>query len=520
MSDERASDRGASTDAIDVIVVGGGPVGVATALLCTRRGLRTVLVERDHEVHDLPRAVVMDDEIQRVFQAAGVFDGLREITSPMLGAEFVDAAGERIIGIEITEDMEFANLHHPVVRYHQPQLEAFLRSCALEAGVELRLGVEMVDLDAGTGADGHGDGAWIDVRPLGSDAATEPERLHARWIVAADGASSPTRRTLGVPRDDQGFDQEWLVIDVELTTYDADQPDAAGLSRFTQQWCDPARPVTYVPGFGRLRRWEFQLLPGETREEITRPERVWELLAPWLTPAQGRLVRGVVYRFHATVAGTMRVGRVFLAGDAAHQMPPFLGQGLCSGVRDAANLAWKLDLVARGLANEAFLDTYDAERRPHAAALVAHAADTGRLIDALSGRGGEDGEDGSGPNLDDAYGGQRPFPHLTTGWLWGAHPMVGRQLPQPVVDGRPLDDLLGPTTVLLTAGGTELPDAVRDRWAALDARHLDLPAGVIHEFVLPVGAVAVVRPDRYVAGIATNDTELAELTDTLLEAIA
>ncbi len=170
---------------------------------------------------------------------------------------------------------------------------------------------------------------------------------------------------------------------------------------------------------------------------MVEPTRVWELLEGWLTPDDADLVRAVVYRFHATVADAMRVGRVFLAGDAAHQMPPFLGQGLCSGIRDAANLAWKLRLVDDGLAGDALLDTYGDERLPHAAGVVEHAVDTGRLIDELSGRAPQQ------TGLDAAYGGSRPFPILRHGMLFGDHPSVGRQLPQPTVDGQPLDELLG-----------------------------------------------------------------------------
>ena len=153
---------------------------------------------------------------------------------------------------------------------------------------------------------------------------------------------------------------------------------------------------------------------------MTDPDTVWRLLTPWLSPDEAHIVRAVVYRFHATVASTMRSGRIFLAGDAAHQMPPFLGQGLCSGVRDAANLSWKFASVKAGVAGEALLDTYDAERRPHAAGVVAHAADTGRTIDQLSGRGD------TGADLENAYGGQRPFPHLTAGFVAGDHPFTGR----------------------------------------------------------------------------------------------
>jgi 3-(3-hydroxy-phenyl)propionate hydroxylase len=264
-----------------------------------------------------------------------------------------------------------------------------------------------------------------------------------------------------------------------------------------------------VPGHARYRRWEFQLQPGETREEMSADDTVWKLLSSWITPDDARLVRSVVYRFHATVAASMRAGRVFLAGDAAHQMPPFLGQGLCAGVRDAANLSWKLELVAAGRAGDRLLDSYDAERRPHAAGVVAHAVDTGRLIDSLAGRPVE------GVGLESAYGGQRPFPHLTSGLLAGDHPFTGRQFVQPRIDGRGFDERLGSGFAIVTAAATRLPEAALARWSALGAtvvEYADLPPDIV-----PVDGAAIVRPDRYVAAITASPDAFITHTEQLFE---
>ena len=471
----------------DVLVVGGGPVGVMTALLLARRGFAVRVLERDPEVYDLPRAIVMDDEIQRVFQNAGVIEGLRAITTPLQGAEFVKPNGERIIGVEIPADATFALGHHPTVTYYQPQLEAFMRDAAIEADVDLRLGVEV------TGIEQDGD-------RVVADTSTGPHT--ARWLVAADGASSPIRKQLGISFVDQGFDQGWLVLDVRL------RRPVPTLSPFVQQICDPDRPTTYVVGHGDYRRWEFQLQPGESRDEMVTDERVWELLAPWLTTDDAELVRAVVYRFHATVADLMRSGRIFLAGDAAHQMPPFLGQGLCSGIRDSANLAWKLRMVDDGLADDTLLDTYGAERLPHAAGVVAHAVDTGRLIDELSGRAP------ASTGLDAAYGGDRPFPILEHGIRVGDHPATGRQLPQPTIDGRPLDERLG-TGFAVVTDSKHIADAAEARWGHL-ATVVVVPAGTM-PLALPPGGAVIVRPDRYVAAVAHDVAELTASSDALFQ---
>lgn len=423
-----------------------------------------------------------------------MLDGLLAITDPVPGAEFVSPTGERIIGIDLPADAPWPLGLHPVVAYYQPELEAFFRDSAVTGGVDLRLGVEVTAVAQDT------DGVTAEVvHPDGST-----ETLRAGWLIAADGASSPIRKSLGIAFEDQGFDQDWLVVDVELTA-DGD----AGLPTHVRQICDPARPVTFVPGHARYRRWEFQLQPGETRDEMSTDARVWDLLRPWLGPDQARLVRAVVYRFHATVAATMRSGRIFLAGDAAHQMPPFLGQGLCAGVRDAANLSWKLAAVRDGRAGDALLDSYDIERRPHAAGVVAHAVDTGRLIDTLSGRAGES------PDLDSAYGGQRPFPHLTSGVLAGDHPLVGRQAPQPRLDGVLLDESLGDGWALLLGPEADAAAPEVTTWAGRGARIVRLPEGAAPDVLLPPTGVMVVRPDRYIAAVASTAADLGPLTAEL-----
>jgi len=447
----------------DVVVVGGGPVGVTVALLVARRGLTARVLERTTDVYHLPRAVVMDDEVQRILQGARLLDGLAAITTPLLGAEYVATDGTRLMGFDVPGPVVGPLGHHPVVCFDQPELEAWLRAEAVAAGVDLRLGVP-VD---GVGQDEAG--AWADAGG---------ERHVARWVVAADGAGSPTRKGLGIPFVDQGYDQEWLVVDLEVG-------DDVALPHLVQQVCDPVRPVTYVPGHGRYRRWEFQLQEGDD------PSAPWDLLAPWIDPAHAELRRTAVYRFHATVAERFRSGRVFLAGDAAHQMPPFLGQGLCAGLRDAANLAWKLQAVAEGRAGDRLLDTYDQERRPHAAGVVAHAVEAGRLIDRLAGRSDAEADHAAG------YGGDRPFPHLVDGIRWGDHDLTGRQLPQPWLGA---DDALGDGWAVLTRDGSG-PQALGAR---LVASELAGPAGGI-----------VVRPDRYVAAVAASDEDLREALDAL-----
>lgn len=478
----------------DLLVVGGGPVGVAMGLFAVHHGLTATVVERVPEVYNKARAIGMDDEIVRTFQTVGLADEILAISTPIHGAEFVDPDGRRLTGVELPPGTVTPLGHPPMNMYFQPTLEALLRERALDAGVELLLGNDVT----GFGQTDVG----VDVAIRASSGSGSERTISTRWMVGADGASSGVRKQLGIGFVDLGFDQEWLVVDTELT---AD----VELSRLAQQICDPARPTTFVPGHDRNRRWEFQVQPDDDRDEIATHDRVWELLAPWINPGNAAITRTVVYRFHATVAAGMRAGSVFLAGDAAHQMPPFLGQGLCSGFRDVANLVWKLRAVDEGWASDRLLDTYDIERRPHVTGLAEHACDTGRLIDQLSGRVDSD------VRTDSGYGGSRPFPRLTTGIIEGDHPMVGRQLPQPTIDGLRFDERLGPGFSVVCDDGAHVGADIRTRWESVGGRVVVAPDALAAIPFAPPGDVIVVRPDRVVAAVVRPD-DLALVTDRLM----
>ncbi|NNF56827.1 MAG: bifunctional 3-(3-hydroxy-phenyl)propionate/3-hydroxycinnamic acid hydroxylase [Rhodothermaceae bacterium] len=338
-------------------------MGSLLANLLGRYGLRVLVLERETAPYALPRAAHLDDEAMRVLQAAGVHEPVLAESRSLDGLDLVTSTGAvllraRKVGAE-DEPYGFAAAH----LIHQPTVERALREGVTRfPTVEVRLGrtVEALAPEA--------DGVALDV--LGPDG---PYTATARYVVGCDGARSTVREAMASPLRGSGFRQRWLVVDVLLTR-------PVGLPDRLLQIADPKRPTTYVPFAEPRRRWEFRLRPGEETDTMTRPESLRALLAAHIDPDAVEIERAAVYTFHDRIAEGWRTGRMLLAGDAAHEMPPFLGQGLCAGIRDVHNLAWKLALVVRGAADPALLDSVEAERRPHVAAVTRLAVRMGRVM--------------------------------------------------------------------------------------------------------------------------------------------
>jgi 3-(3-hydroxy-phenyl)propionate hydroxylase len=345
---------------VDVVVAGYGPVGAVMALLLGRAGLSVAVYEPTTSVYHLPRAAHMDAEVMRVLHEIGVGDDVQAACAPVKGMHFVNAHGDALLRFDVA--------HGAGWMFYQPDVERALRA-GVDAvdDIHVHLAHEVVSFTQ------DADGVDVTVRAVDSDGTAI---VRARYLIGADGARSTIRKQCGTAVDDLQFDQPWLVVDTVLR-----RPVA--LPELVQQICDPARPTTFIPMSGDRRRWEFMLLPGETAGDMEQPERIAELLSPWVTADDAEIVRAVVYTFHAVLASPWRTGRVFLAGDAAHQMPPFLGQGMCSGIRDAHNLAWKLALVERGLADDGLLDSYEVERSPHVRTIIETAVALGGVLQTL-----------------------------------------------------------------------------------------------------------------------------------------
>jgi len=351
----------------DALIVGFGPVGATLANLLARRGLRVGVIESELEIYDKPRALTFDHEVMRVFQACRLAHRIAEFTAPHPGTHYLGVDGRVIKKVESLPP-PYPLAWPPTITFVQPDVERLLREgVAGTSAVDVLLGHRAI------GFTQDGRGVTLTVR---NSRQGEERRLHARVLLACDGANSFVRKQLAVPLEDLGFDERWMVVDARIR-------HPVELPPRSIQYCWPSRPATFVPGPGTLRRWEIKLLPGEQPEEFGHHDNVVRQLSRFADPSCLEIWRSAVYRFHALLARRWRHARVFLLGDACHQTPPFLGQGMCAGIRDAANLAWKLEMVLRHNAPDALLDSYEEERRPHVRSLVATAKEFGQIIGEL-----------------------------------------------------------------------------------------------------------------------------------------
>ena len=344
-----------------VVIVGLGPVGATLAGLLERAGVPVVVLERDRAPHALPRAAHLDDDALRVLDAVGAAEAIVADGRAIDGFRLVDAAGETLIHARKKVRAETGWPAATLV--HQPTVERAVRS-RLGASVDVRTGhaVTHVEQDeSGATVEGQNTNGHF--------------RIRASLVVGCDGARSRVREAMDARLAGGRFEQPWLVIDT-LLKRDVDLP------LDLLQIADARRAATFVPFPGRRRRWEFRLLPGETETQMTRPETIQTLLAPHVDPDALEVERAAVYTFHDLVATPWRRGRLVIIGDAAHQMPPFLGQGIGAGVQDAATLAWMLALVWRGVSDASLLDALEQERRPHVSAVTRLAVRLGRLVSA------------------------------------------------------------------------------------------------------------------------------------------
>jgi flavoprotein hydroxylase len=518
------------TDA-DVLIVGYGPVGQVLSILLAQQGWRVLVLERWPQPYPMPRAVAFDSEAGRILAAAGVGPHLAEFGEPSGEYVWQNAAGDVLLRIEASPT---GRCWWPdSTSMYQPGLEAAL---ARRAGNLPALRVARGRRVTGLSADEGG------VRLTARDADGAEEHFTGRWVVGCDGANSFVREHVDTTVTDLGFAHDWLICDTVFHDRREWRPN-------NLQVCDPERPRTAVSAGPGHRRWEFMRVAGESAEELNSSETAWQLLALFgVTPEQAELQRHALYTFQARMARQWRSGRVLLAGDAVHLMPPFAGQGMCSGFRDAANLAWKLDAVLRGRAGEQLLDTYTAERGAHVQHAITMSVDLGKVICLTDPKAAADRDTSMITARERGLSEGRPraaVQPLTTGLLRRTAkgtriPPAGQLTPQARVARAGLtglfDEVVGVGFVLFTPHDpTELLGDAQRR--ALDSlgTHLVrvLPAGTppesagsdtvvdVDDVYLPYLAESrsvgvLVRPDFYAFGGARDAAGLNDLVDELV----
>ena len=499
---------GTGTDGteVDVVIVGCGPTGATLSLLLAKYGLTTLILERERSIYPLPRAVHFDDQIMRVFQSIGVVEKLEKVVRYNPGMRFVDPTGQLLLDWPRPAGVG-ENGWHTSYRFHQPDLESILRE-KIESNVHARLMVN-VEVSSLEQSDQQVTVGFTD-RQSG-----ESDSVQARYVVGCDGARSIVRKHINEDVEDLGFKERWLVIDVLL------QQEKPELGDFTIQHCGRERPATYVRCPANRRRWEISLKPDDDLNTVTSDESVWDLIGQWLSPHEAIIERRAVYEFRSLIAKQWRDRRILIAGDAAHLTPPFMGQGMCAGIRDVANLSWKLASCcgthgcSDSTKNE-LLDSYQSERIPNVREYIETAIRLGTLINSCS----------TEQSLKQAFGKKEGtekmksiVPRLGVGLGAGDESQRGGWFPQPLLsNGQLLDQTIGLNPVLLISA-TLFADYQRSApndeicIAVISVEQEPALASVLAEY----GAEAVLlRPDRYLLGAANDVSQLQSLINAAL----
>lgn len=530
---ERISPPAPTANDYHVIVVGYGPSGAMAANMLGSSGIRTLVLERELDVYDKPRAIALDHEIVRTLDNYGLLECVRDYIAPFDDSNHFGAEYQILRTITAVPE-PYPLGYTPSMVFSQPPFEAALRTAAAaKPEVSVELGAELIGLTEIASS----------VHVTYRDAQGVTTIATADYVIACDGASSTVRQLLGIDHDDLAFDEPWVVVDMLM------KPNRGQhLPPTSAHFCVPDRPIAYINGLRSHKRWEIMLNPDEDPAAMQAPEQVWSLLSRWVTPEDADLWRAASYRFHALVAKRWRAGNVFLAGDAAHQQPPILGQGMCQGVRDVTNLVWKLGHVLRAEASDALLQTYEEERRGHVRNLIESIVEIGKVLcerdpaRAIERDRALLAESGGVPSIRTR---QDILPPLTNGFL-GKGRGAGELFPQPWMltgAGRALmDQVHGHGWRLIVADGAHVPEDVLSMATDRGLRVLRLVTSEGHQSdysddprehrLLEVDGVlrdwlkghscrfVAVRPDHYVYGTAESADTLRPMLSGLSAGLA
>ncbi len=483
-------------DTYDIAVVGCGPVGLALARLLAMKGLRVAAIDPNRLVCQHPRATHLDDETMRLLQTLGAQDMEHQFLRQAAWTLHRED-GQAFLQQKLPEE-ESDQGWRTDYQFHQPDFESRLRGLlAADANADLWFGWTATAIEQDDKA----------VRLTLLDRSTGAETtLTAGYAVGSDGANSFVRQAMNAEVEDLHGTQRSLIVDIHPFEHPAQLPADSGFI-----WCEGKRPVTYVPIFPPMLRFEFMLLDEDDAAELERPQSVYDLLSRWLEPGSYRIMRTDTYEWHARLVHGWRSDRLLLAGDAAHEMPPMLGQGMCSGLRDAANVAWKLAAVVKGESPQALLDTYESERAAHVRPYIEESARQSNLIEALG--------MGAFPELNGTQTIERYRPLLGPGVVVQPGGAIGQLSPQPRgANGEKLDDVSGYGFTVV--GNPEVTSAVsvdvQQLWRQLGVVAVPETGPAIDRWLAEhAAAAAIIRPDRYTFALVADTAELERATRDL-----
>ena len=486
----------------DIAICGYGPVGSTFAGLMGKLGYKVLVIERNIGPSPTARAINTDGEQLRTFDRLGIAEKVVENSTEIHCVHFGDANLNPIQTIEQPVGVSAMGWPNQVL-FYQPELEGFIRaSVESENNIVIKEGTELLNFDDSD------EGVYLNCKDSKGDLT-----FFSKYLIGCDGASSFVRRELDVDLEDFEYNQEWLVCDAHLTKK-INIPEKEAM-----QVCDPKRPGTYVPGRRGHLRFEFKKMPGEDSNELEKDENVWKLLKPWINKDNAELERAQVYSFHACIAETWRKGNVLIAGDAAHQMPPFMGAGMGTGIRDVTNISWKLDLLLKNKANERILDTYQEERHSHAKWTIAQTVTIGQVIEGFCAAAEGKEYEPKGPSYD------VNFPHIPSGIYSDPADMItGVPIPQPILikDNKKemLDKMINENfAILAQESNLDLTEKAKTIVDLLGIKLITMDSYEDSEerlkTVFEKYKAVLIRPDKYTYGGVEDISSLSDMIESL-----
>ena len=400
----------------DAIIIGLGPVGSFMALKLEKYGLKVLAIDKEKDIYPLPRAVSISDQGMRMHQSLDLENIYYKNSDAPGGAGFVDENLE-FIGEPMTmKGLNTPNGWPPMRFFHQPYTDREIRNKLLNSSCDILVEHELIQIN-------DSNKSSCSIKNLNSNETID---CQFTYLIGADGANSKVRELKNIKQEDLNYDRDWIIIDIELLI-------EKELGEFAIQICDPKRNWTFIQTHSPFKRWEFEIHDDDDIDEFSSDENIKKLLSPWLKPEEYKILRKAIYQFHSVLANEFQKDNCYLIGDAAHQNPPFMGEGMMTGCRDAENLSWKISMDYKYNLGESLLKNYQIERKDHARFIVENSLGIGLLMEAYAHT--ENIEDVPAELVAKGYG-SFAIPPLNEGVFYNGKSdqkhMSGQLFPQPI----------------------------------------------------------------------------------------